>query len=365
MDGAVSIRRLAVAMCTLTACLLLVGCGAAESSRSRPEQGTTDSVRKPVPDAGALVAQYNKRLEHLSRIKARAVVRLRYRDEDNELRNEQVEGLLQVIRPDRLALSLGKAGKTGAWFGCDASRYWWFDLEKTPSAIVGERTPDGEQARRVLGLSIAPWHLIELLGITPLNAADVRSIAWSSDGQSLVVTLRFPGTVAAAGESAAAKDQDPPDHLLKRLTVDPRNAFPARIEIVEPGTVAPDSSRSDSGAETVLAASELAGDERVELKDSPAGERPRMPATVFVTAPGQEAEIRLSLSGVTDARIADASFDFDKLLAHFDVAPERVRKAAEVLRERSAPRPAPASAGSTPGEPLGDSDDRTDAHSSR
>ena len=71
----------------------------------------------PAPDYSEVAIRYNRRVDRLDRFFARANLNVTYFDQDGEKRNEQPEGRLQVIRPDRLALSLGRAGQTLFWFG--------------------------------------------------------------------------------------------------------------------------------------------------------------------------------------------------------------------------------------------------------
>lgn len=251
----------------------------------------------PGPRYSDVAKAYNERLEVLERFRARVNVRLRYRDAEGEWKEEQPEGLLQVIRPDRVAMSLGKAGKTLFWFGCDAERYWWFDLDAKPARVqAGVRTADGRAAREQLGISIAPWDLVALLGVIPLDVKEKAKTEWNVDRSQIGVTVSL-------GKGRGAQ----------RIWMGAKDYFPVRIELF-------------TDENEFVAFSELSGDERAEITRIPVGGRPRMPATVNIRPTEGEAQIRLSLTAVTDARISEESFDYGKLLAHFQISPENVHE---------------------------------------
>lgn len=317
----------------LAACVLLTAGGC----ESTPDESNDGQVvrRDPPPTYAEIARLYNPRLEALDRMRARANVRLRYRDDDGEWKEEQPEGLLQIVRPDRLALSLGKASSTLYWFGCDDKRYWWLDLNEKPKrARVGTRTPDGAAAREQLGVSVAPWDLVYLLGIVPLDerlstaasapgaAAAAReagggTTAWSADGAMVVVTAPIgdaqpskPLVAPGPPRSAVATSRTPAPTAaprgFQRLWIDPKDGFPSRIEILDP-----------QGA--VLVVSELSGDERAEIRSRPVGARPRLPSQVYVHPADSEAEIRLTLTDVRDGPIVDDAFKLKDLLENFSI----------------------------------------------
>lgn len=282
----------------------LGGC-ADDGPRSAGDEPT--AVRSDAPAFADAVTAYNKRLEYIERLRARVVVRLRFRDEDGKLRDEQVDGPLQMVLPDRVALGIGKSGRTLFWFGCDSSRYWWLDLSDEPFAAVGARTPDGRVARERLGVNVAPWDLVRLLGVLRLDGSDQGATEWSKD-RSLV-------GITTAIRAASAEGVTGPGEVVgyQRIWADPKEWFPSRIEIW------------DAERRRVVVA-ELEGDERAEIMDRPViGHRPRMPARVTVLPEGSEAEIRMSVSDVTDQRVSDRAFVLDDLLRNFSVGPEHVR----------------------------------------
>ncbi|MBX3387310.1 MAG: hypothetical protein KF768_12130 [Phycisphaeraceae bacterium] len=261
---------------------------------------------RPAPGFAVAAERYNARLEHIQRLRARVVVRLRYRDDDGKWQDEQAEGTLQLVLPDRVALSLGKAGRTVFWFGCDAERYWWFDVQDRPTASVGVRTPDGARARAQLGVNVAPWDLVRLLGVMRIDAAGGGVTEWSTDRSLVGVTTAIRAGGGNGGGGAGVVG-------YQRIWADPKEWFPVRIELW------------DANRRRVVVA-ELEGDERAEIMDRPVlGHRPRMPARVSVLPEGSEAQIRLSLSDVSDQRVSDRAFELDALLKNFSVEPADVR----------------------------------------
>lgn len=286
----------------------------------------------PAIDYAQVVESYNVRLKDVSRLRGQVVARIRYKDKDNQWREEQPEGLLQVVVPDRMALSLGKAGRRLFWFGCNAERYWWLDLQDEPTAWVGKRTTDGRTARQELGVNIAPWDLIRLIGVLRIDPAAAGAAEWSKDGSLIGLTTAIGGSEAESDRDGEA-DRDTARWTTgyQRVWMDPKDHFPVRIELWD-----------ESRRRVVVA--KLEGDERAEIKDRPVmGTRPRMPAYVTVTPEGSEAEIRLNLSDLSDQRISDAAFRLEDVLRTYGVSSEDVID----LDERAAARAAPAGASAT------------------
>ncbi len=332
--------------------MAMIGC-CSDGSDPLKADGQQSQKRVVLDEAETrrVVDAFNARVRPLERFKARANVRLRFRDlsradeAEAPLREEQPEGLLQVIRPDRLALSLGKAGKTLFWFGCDDQEFWWFDLEKEPSATVGARAALTPEQRDQLGLAVAPWEFVAMLGITPLPIAKDNLSAQAAPGQAAPLQAARV-EVARVGEQGEleltvfgvgdAKVGSLPRTSLPRSSV-PRSryflasadAMPTRVELF-------------GAAGELIAWSELSGVQTVELKDKPAGVRAEIPATAFIHSALDETEARVTLTGATDAKIADQSFQLAALLKHFKVPPERVSRIDVEALEGGPAKPEPA-----------------------
>jgi len=263
--------------------LLTLGCKSTPSTNGIPRTA-------PPPTYERIAETYNTRAERLDRLWARAVVQVRYLDEEGDRRSVQGEGHLQLIQPSRLALSAGKLGETLFWLGGDAERFWVFELGDASRASVGRHENVGRPCARALAAPVHPLEAIDLLGVVPLPTAGdgaLRpSVAWSEDGRAIVVEIlgRF-GPM--------------------RLFLTPDDMLPARIELLDAMT----------GAPAVVAT--LEDHERIDLSGSP-GFNPRVASRVVITHPDSESEIRLSLSDMNDGsgrgRLADAAFTFETLL---------------------------------------------------
>ena len=250
------------------------------------------------PPAYAVVArEYNRSVDYLDRISARANILITYFDEEGNERTEDPEGRLQIIRPNKLALSLGKAGQILFWFGCDPEQYWWIDLSEKGKRIAAvgrhEKFDDATAAR--IGLPIKPLDLIRMMGIVKMDVAAKGATQWSDDG-------KLVGITAPIG-----------DRGFQRTWVDPKTMRPSTIEIF------------DKNREKVLVA-EHTGEEPVEFfRDLPgaAFAHVRVPSRIEITHLERdghpETKARLTLTGVRDGPITEKAFDLSVLLDKYPV----------------------------------------------
>lgn len=250
----------------------------------------------PAPGYSSVVARYNERVGRFEQFKARTVVRLTYTDADGKVRQEQGEGLLQVMRPDRLAMSLKKAGKTLFWFGGDPDRYWLLDVVDAPVARVGRHdrigARKGADQGTGLGIEINPKELVRLLGITPLPTVgtpgaggkpgrDPGTTAWSKDGRSIEVSTALPG----GGTQV--------------ISLDPETLFTRRITLLDV-----------KGAPVIWADHE--GFEGVDIANF-GGVRPKAASRVTATHPASKTEIKIDLAEMRNSGVSPKAFDFDEL----------------------------------------------------
>jgi hypothetical protein len=236
----------------------------------------------PVPAYATVAAAYNERVAHFDEFRARAVVRIKYDDENGKRHEEQGEGILQVVRPDRLALSIKKAGSMLFWFGGDSERYWLFDVVDKPVVRVGRHDRIASHAHKGdagLGLEINPREMIRLLGISPLPASG--KTAWSKDGRDVEVTT----TLAGGGRQV--------------VSVDPQTYYPRKIVL------------TDAAGKGVVSA-ELENYEPVELIGVGGG-RPKAASRVTATHPASHTEIKLDLFEMENGRVVEKAFDFEEL----------------------------------------------------
>lgn len=263
----------------------LGGAAALLSTGCQTHQGEPAAPRAEfgqLPAFAEVVSRYNVRAEKLGKLWARAVIRLTYKDEKGTAHTDQGEGLLQMSRPDRVALSIKKAGRMLFWFGCDAQRYWFFDVVEDKIARVGSHARPGEPERTdSAGIAIPPRELFELIGMAPLDAAAAGRTAWSPDGSVLLVTIPDP----RGG--------------VRVVSLDPSSLEPRRIE-----------RRTNSGR--VVLAADLKDYEGVELAGV-GGLRPRLATHIDAAHAESDTRIRLDLSEMRDSGLSDKAFVFEEL----------------------------------------------------
>ncbi len=270
----------------LLASLLVMG-GCPSDQRTSPDDSAV--VRGPAPAYRDAAAAYNTRVEPLARFRAQATVQFRYVDKDGKERIEQPEGTIQIVRPDRLALTLGKLGQVKFWLGSDSARYWWLDMMDEPIAFVGRHEAFSDRAARRLGISLAPLNLIRVLCITPMDASGWGATQWSADGERLGITTQIEG----GGR--------------QRIWVDPSTYRPIKIELFD-----------IAGKPSVIAHCE--GDERVEVAaGSTRGGLPWIPKSVTIYVPGVDATIRVSLGGAKNEGINDKAFAFETVAGTYGI----------------------------------------------
>ena len=149
-----------------------------------------EGVRAPdlVPTYEDLRDATNARASAFSRLWARATLVVHHRDDDGEISTTQGDGYLQIITPDRLSLSLGKAIDRMYFFlGSNEDYFWWVDtLDRDARyALVGTHAGASRARAAEFGVPIHPLDLMDLLGIMPLPQHgsaptwDPRRAAWS------------------------------------------------------------------------------------------------------------------------------------------------------------------------------------------
>lgn len=295
---------------------LLIGAGCESTSSTASLAGGPDrgGVVRPGPVYQDVATAYNRRVEQLDRVFARANLSITYFDEHGERQKEDPEGRLQVVRPDRLALSLGKAGQTLFWFGCDPAQYWWFDLSDNSRRIaaVGRHDRFDQSASRRIGLAVRPLDLIGVLGITPLDTAGPGATQWSEDGTLIGITT----PIARRG--------------WQRLWVDPKTYVPRTIEIF------------DQQRQLVLIADHEGLEAVEQTRTGSGGRAPQISGRITASHVDSGTDIRLTLTGARDGPISDKAFDLPTLLEKYSVEevidldrPARARPSATP----SAPKP--------------------------
>jgi hypothetical protein len=299
MSGATSVRgwNVAAVLGVVLAAMLAGGCDhMANIFDDKPsEKPLTDKryhLDEP-PSYEESARKYNRSVDYLDRVLARVNILLTYFDEDGKEHHEDPEGRLQIVRPNKLALSLGKAGQILFWFGCDPEQYWWLDLSEKGKRIaaVGRHEKFDDSTAQRIGLPIKPLDLIRLLGVVKMDVTARGATQWSDDGKLLGITAPVA------------------DRGFQRTWVDPRDMHPVTIEIF------------DKQRNLVLVA-EHTGEEFVELtRDLPGVgvTQVRMPGRVEITHLETKTKARITLTGVKDGPISEKAFDLSVIQDKFPV----------------------------------------------
>ncbi|MBX3403427.1 MAG: hypothetical protein KF699_08460 [Phycisphaeraceae bacterium] len=283
------IARALLSVAALAAAASLAGC----AENCARDQQRDAVVRGSAPSYREAAAAYNVRVEPLARFRAQVTVQFRYTDREGRSRVEQPEGTVQIVRPDHLALSLGKLGQVKFWLGCDDARYWWLDMMDEPVAYIGRHERFDRAAAGRLGLSLPPRSLIRVLCLTPIDPDAPGATQWSRDGRRLGISSR----IAATGE-------------VQRVWVEPDTYRPRKIELFDA-----------AGVPAVVA--ELTDEERVTVPPgSVRGGSPWIPAYVTVYVQDTDATVRIKLSDARNEGVSDRAFAVDALLSAYGV--ERV-----------------------------------------
>lgn len=179
-------RRVTAALCVV-ACVVLCACkGGGEFTDAPVDGGGVD--QSGVPSYAEVAARYNERAAMLDRVWARCSAAFRFEDQDGKERSEQGEGHLQMVQPDRFALSVGKLGEILLWVGGDRERYWLIQRIDEKVAYVGrysELTPEKASA---IGLPVYPNEMMRLLGVVPM-ATDADAIVYRYRDGDIVVSI--------------------------------------------------------------------------------------------------------------------------------------------------------------------------------
>lgn len=282
-------RTVALILAVLLMPLALVACAGPGRADDDPYMPPRIDAPDETPSYGEIVERYNANLEHLDRLWSRSVVSMRWRDEDDRRRYEQGEGHFIFMSPDRVAMTVGKLGDVMLWAGSDEQRYWIFDLRDAGVGHHGLHENAGRPCSRELPLPVQPRAVPHLLGLLPLEDVDGRDLP--------VEQIRGHHVV------------EPPETRL-RLMLHPRTALPVRVDMLD-----------DAGEPMIVA--RLDRHEYVETEGVARLASPRIATRATVHAVGEDAELSMSLSGLTDGR-------------RFDTIDERVFD-LEFLQERHQP----------------------------
>lgn len=289
--------RLRGALGAILAALLLGGVlGGCESG------GPIDAG--PLPPYAELRESYNQRIAGIDRLWARTTVQVTHRDAEGDRQEDQGEGWVQFIEPDRVALLIGKyvVGEVYFHLGSDADRYWWIDaLNKDDRiALVGEHATARPETAAEFGVPVHPLDLIQLLAITPLPTQEAGAVRWSEGRDAWLVD--YPARFGSA-----------------TVRIDPRT-FEALGVVLRDAT-------GEVAAESQLSRYRTIRRFSPGVPGSVAGQ-------VEIDLPTIETEIRMDVYDPESnpRKPKKAVFDFDHLLEHYGV--DRVVSVEEVMESR-------------------------------
>ena len=270
------------AVTLLACCLPLAGCDLFGTSDEPQAELDPATIPQAPPSYQSVATAFNERVEGLDRFWARASVQVKGRDPDGNSYLEQGEGWLQLERPDRVSLSIGKLGDVFFELGSNETWYWWFDLTDDRVGFAGRVDLASPEKSARFGVPVHPHDLAQLLGITNLPIDDeTGSTTWSRDGKLLGVT-----TAGRWGQ--------------RRLWLEPETLAPRRVELL-----------NELGEPLVYAT--LFNDDFVDIEAMPTA-KPRVASRVEIEVPELEAEIKLSLYGMKNKDIHPAVFDLARLV---------------------------------------------------
>lgn len=185
------IRSVLVLLLVLAVLPATVGCSST---------GKVDISKLPdPPSTKTLVDRHNERLANLETLWARVSVRAKGTYDDGSTYEEQGEGHLQIVRPDRISLSIGKLGETYFVFGASESQYWSFNLADADRKVmlIGAMDKVTRGKAAALGLPVHPSELIPLSGLSRIELAQAGGTRWREDGKAVgFITPASWGTTA-------------------------------------------------------------------------------------------------------------------------------------------------------------------------
>lgn len=265
-------RRATISLALLAMLVMLTGC--------KTTSKVDVSKLGPPPSAQELAALHNGRVAGLPTLWARVSVRARGTYDDSSTFEEQGEGHLQIVKPDRISLTIGKLGETYFSFGANENRYWSFDLSSSDrkTMLIGDLAQVTPEKAAALGLPVHPAELITLTGIAPIELARAGGTRWSDDGKSVGISVpsRWGGFT---------------------LWIDPRTGLVVRAQAFD---------RDDRLIATAVLS-------RYKAAAVPGAPAVMVPGKVEITSPDERGFIRIELSGPESRDIRPMSFDPDRL----------------------------------------------------
>jgi hypothetical protein len=250
-------------------------------------------IDQPTPTYRALVERYNANVNKLGSIWASTEVHLRWQGEAGQAQSEHGDGTLIIVRPRKVALTIGKLGNTVLWAGSNADGYWLFDKRDNSKVYFGRYRHIDKPCSRSLPMPIQPDAVPYLLGTMPLDPGNA-----SADD----AVERYNGYYLI----------EPPG-LDVRLWLHPKTAQPRRVDLLD-----------DNGEKAVTAV--LSDLEPMRLTDVAHEDWPTLAheARIYLHTEDetQQANVRIQLKNTSDGQFGDRinpkAFNFDTLMQVHD-----------------------------------------------
>ncbi len=258
------------------------------STPAAPDGNRPALDRSVTPPFAESAERYNAVVRNYDHLWTGVALRLKSRDpESGKMVEELLDGHLQSVAPDRVALRIDKLSETYAYLGCDPDRYWWIDV-KAGTAIVGTHALATPESLARFDLPVQPLDLIELLGVVPLDPAGYGATRWSKDGKRLGLLAR-----SRSGN--------------RLVWVDPATFEPREIELTD-------------GQGRVTITSTLTRPERIPIDGEP-GSKARISTNHEIRFVEGEGSITVRLLGPENRRnrVRPQAFDYERLMQTYRV----------------------------------------------
>lgn len=277
--GAIAATAVGIALLSLTGCK------------------SPDVKDGPQPPAGLgeppayreLAERHNARLTDVAGYYATATVEVTWTDEDGQPQREIGEGNLIFSRPDQVALTFEKLGKSYLWIGGGPERSWMlWGGEISRAFIVRNENIFNAQCEE-FPIPMLPAELIDLYGVFDLPL--------EPDGEVKADEARSAWIVTAPGRWSH-----------RRLWLDATSMHSVRVELF------------DSATGRIWASSTLSDYKEMTIRGVAPGRYPLMPTRVRVQAGEgpEQGTVQLTLFSPADVapghtRINPALFDFEAI----------------------------------------------------
>lgn len=266
------------------ACVLALW-GCQSTPAKAPQNVAVPKVLPPAPTIDAVVDAQNKRVDGLTTLWARISLRVDGKLANAKLNKEEAEGHLQIVLPNKVAVTVNKVGNTYFYLGSNDDVYWWLDLTEAKQGYFGRHATATPETVDRFGIPVHPLDLIELMAITPVPAGFVASdpkpvVRWSSDGKLLWYDVPARGST-------------------KRVFVEPGSLLPVMVELLD-----------HSGK--VVVRSELSRYLDFQSRSKPTA-RPSVPTRCILTVPRTDLTITINLNDPDGKMPKAVSFDFKRL----------------------------------------------------